>query len=114
MKTLFEHNEVAPPEDATSCPSDRIPWAAYTNGGRMYTDKQIDEKVGAILSLGIEHGRQIYALATAFGDHVSSHNGVAVGESAAEFTALVEEFKAELDALDARIKAAGAILNPEA
>lgn len=27
---LWEHNEVAPPSDATSCPSNRIPWDAYT------------------------------------------------------------------------------------
>ena len=111
-RTLFEHNEIAPPSDPTSCPSKRIPWDAYT-GGRMYTDKQIDEKVGAVLGLGIEHGRQIHALATAFFDHIRNHNGTAVAGSTAEFQALVEKFQAELDALDARIRAAAAALAPE-
>lgn len=29
-QTLFEHNEVAPASSPTACPSDRIPWSAYT------------------------------------------------------------------------------------
>lgn len=40
---LWEHNEVAPPSDATSCPSNRIPWDAYTEA-RMYDDQTIDAK----------------------------------------------------------------------
>lgn len=40
---LWEHNEVAPPSDATSCPSNRIPWDAYTEA-RMYDDQTIDVK----------------------------------------------------------------------
>jgi hypothetical protein len=33
--SLWEHNEVAPPEDATACPSHRIPWGYYTEEDDM-------------------------------------------------------------------------------
>jgi len=41
-KTLFEHTEIAPPSDATSCPSTRIPWNFYTEEDDM-TPQQIQQ-----------------------------------------------------------------------
>jgi hypothetical protein len=50
---MFEHNQVS--NAPTACPSGRIPWAAYAAApheqeGRMYTDAEIDAKVGAVLN----------------------------------------------------------------
>lgn len=51
---LWEHHEIAPATDPTSCPSGRIPWAAYTEE-RMPTPeydelKQADKDIETILA----------------------------------------------------------------
>jgi N-acetyl-anhydromuramyl-L-alanine amidase AmpD len=42
---LFEHRDVY----ATSCPSGRIPWAAYVEGRMKWTDEKLDEALTNIL-----------------------------------------------------------------
>ncbi len=59
---LWEHNEVS--GAPTACPSGRIPWDAYTLGDRMYTDSEIDAKVGAVLAALVEANRKLDALQT--------------------------------------------------
>lgn len=111
-KTLFEHKEIAPPDDATACPSFRIPWSFYT-GGRMYTDAQIDAKVGALFANAIQNGADILknralinALAGAFFDHVQNHASTAVDVSRAEFERVINEIRTAQDDLERRINAA--------
>ena len=53
--SLYEHNECDRwGANATACPSGRIPWniivPALQGSGRMYTDKEIDAKIGAVLA----------------------------------------------------------------
>jgi hypothetical protein len=114
---LVEHKEVAPPDDATACPSSRIPWEFY-KGGRIYTDEQIDSKVGALFANAllngrdiIAHGAQISALATAVFNHVQNHGGTSVDLSRAEFEGLVASLRLAQDMLEARLVAAAEALN---
>ena len=116
-KTLFEHTEIAPADDRTACPSNRIPWDSYL-GGRLYTDAQIDAKVGALYGNALQNGMDIAknralisALATAFAAHVQNHGGTAVDISRTEFDAIVADIRAAQDAIEARLIAASEGLN---
>lgn len=118
MKTLFEHNEIAPPEDATSCPSKRIPWAAYTENGRMYTDAQIDAKINALFFNAMQNGADILKnralineIAQAFFNHVQNHGSTSVSGSEAELRALIEKAQQAIDDLEERVVRAGEVLN---
>lgn len=55
---LWEHREVAPPADPTSCPSNRIPWQEYLEA-RVYTDEQIDAKAGELFRQLAALGRKM-------------------------------------------------------
>jgi hypothetical protein len=84
----------------------------------LYTDAQIDAKVGALYGNALQNGLDITknralinALATAFAAHVQNHSGTAVDLSQAEFDAVVAEIRAAQDALEARLIAAAEGLN---
>lgn len=114
---LVEHKEVAPLDDATACPSNRIPWEFYM-GGRIYTDAQLDAKFGALYGNAllngrdiIAHGAQISALATAIFNHVQNHGGTSVDLSRTEFETMVANLRLAQDMLEARLVAAAEALD---
>ena len=49
---LREHNEVAPPSDATACPSGRIPWAYYTEEEDMAIELVWNPDFGRLYVVG--------------------------------------------------------------
>lgn len=108
---LFEHNEVAPPTDATNCPSHRIPWDAYLgNEARMYTDAQLDTKFMALFVNAVQngadilvHGAQIAAIARAFAAHVQAGGTVPLDPAFQIQLAAITKRQADLEA---RVKAA--------
>jgi N-acetyl-anhydromuramyl-L-alanine amidase AmpD len=70
---LWEHREVAPASAPTACPSGRIPWKYYiSEEARMYSDAEIDAKVGELVrqlgALGKKVDGVSAALATAIVD----------------------------------------------
>ena len=58
---LWEHRWLS----ATACPSSRIPWDLYAKEGRVYTDAEIDKKVGEALKLGVRNQEKVDDLANA-------------------------------------------------
>lgn len=70
---LWEHREVAPLFDPTSCPSGRIPWQHYERS-RMYTDEEIDAKAGELLRELVALGRKIDELGRVLTAAVVDHN----------------------------------------
>jgi N-acetyl-anhydromuramyl-L-alanine amidase AmpD len=77
---LWEHREVTPASDPTACPSGRIPWQHYTADGpqqteaRMYSDSEIDAKVGELYRQLAALGRKIDELADAITPAIVDHN----------------------------------------
>ena len=84
----------------------------------MYTDAQIDAKVGALYANAMQNGLDIAknralisAVATAFFGHVQNHGNTAVDVTRAEFEAVIADIRAAQDELEARIVAAAEGLN---
>jgi N-acetyl-anhydromuramyl-L-alanine amidase AmpD len=84
---LWEHREVAPASDPTACPGGRIPWQQYTAEGspsraegpqwreaRMYSDSEIDAKIGELYRQLAALGQKIDELAAAITPAVVDHN----------------------------------------
>jgi N-acetyl-anhydromuramyl-L-alanine amidase AmpD len=91
---LWEHREVAPASDPTACPSGRIPWQHYTAEGspwraegspsktrrgewreaRMYTDTDVDAKIGELYRQLAALGKKIDELAAAITPAIVDHN----------------------------------------
>lgn len=76
-----------------------------------YSKAEVDEKVGALLRLGIAHGSQIAAVTTALADHVANHNDTSVNASEAALQQMVDDLKTAQEALTQRIESAAAILH---
>lgn len=63
--TLIEHRECKVLFDSspTACPSERADWPRMMGGSRVYTDKEIDEKIGEALALGVRNQKNLSDLA---------------------------------------------------
>ena len=84
----------------------------------MYSDSQIDAKIGALYGNALQNGLDITtnralikALADAFFNHVQNHGSTAIDLSRAEFEAVVADIRAAQDAIEARLVAAAEGLN---
>lgn len=74
--TCWEHNEMVRfGSSPTACPDGRADWPRMMAGGRMYTDEEIDAKVGAALALGVRNQENLAELANGQ-DVVISRNDV--------------------------------------
>ncbi|MDP9239002.1 MAG: N-acetylmuramoyl-L-alanine amidase [Chloroflexota bacterium] len=72
---LWEHREVAPPSDPTACPSGRIPWQHYIEEeARVYSDAEIDAKVGELFRQLAALGKKLDDLSQALTTAVVDHN----------------------------------------
>ncbi len=80
---LWEHREVAPAGDPTSCPDNRIPWQHYTEA-RVYSDEEIDAKAGELYRQLAALGKKIDDLAGSITRALIDHNARLVALEAAK------------------------------